>query len=57
MVTWHYAVWKRNSYYMTPACVKYPDDLDVADGSSQGITINRGEVNCPDCRRMMGMVD
>lgn len=55
-MTWHYAVWKWSSLDLEPACVHYREDLTVESGQIHGITINRGDVNCENCKRMMGMV-
>lgn len=55
---WHYAVWKGSTYpFMHPACVT-PGEFTgiVRTVEEHGITINRGDVTCPDCKRMMGMV-
>lgn len=55
---WHYAVRKGGIYY-NPACVnrfgtffKEPTDSTFIHGQ----TIDRGLVNCEECKRMMGMV-
>lgn len=48
---WHYAV-RKGSYFMKPACVSSSRELDFE--RRHGITINRGDVNCSECLRMMG---
>lgn len=55
MIIWHYAVWKGRFPYMWPACL--PTYMNIPDPpKDHGITIVRGDVNCTDCKRMMGMV-
>lgn len=56
MTIWHYAVWKWSvPYVMEPACVSDRRELFPVPGK-HGLTIVRGHVNCPNCKRMMGMV-
>lgn len=56
---WHYAVWKGSFGYMWPACLSlgeaivYPPPPFIP--LEHGITIVRGNVNCDDCLRMMGL--
>ena len=53
---WHYAVWKgADAWYMLPACRSREDLLKQRLLGENGITIIRGNVNCPNCMRMMGM--
>lgn len=49
-IVFHYAVWKASYSSMVPACSR-PQDLDY--DWNHGITINRGDVNCFACLRMM----
>lgn len=54
----HYAVWKNwSAGYMYMACVspgKFYEDASIDPAKDHGISRNRGDVNCPDCLRMMG---
>lgn len=51
---WHYAVFKGQRWYYEPACVGRRMDLDYSS-NTHGLTVNRGDVTCSDCKRMMGM--
>lgn len=56
---WHYAVWKGSvPIHMWPACwgARGTRLQGIAryTGVMHGQTIVRGDVNCPDCLRMMG---
>lgn len=56
MILYHYAVWKGGRPFMEPACVTDKNALKYLGISGHGLTLNRGDVNCPECKRMMGMV-
>ena len=51
---WHYAVWKSSQPFMMPACMTPGELLDIK--LYHGITIVRGDVNCPDCLKAMGRI-
>lgn len=53
---WHYGVFKGRPYRW-PAC-QTPDTLPSLDAKvmmKHGVTIVRGDVNCPNCLQAMGI--
>lgn len=57
---WHHSVWAGRRPFRFPACwvaLGITDRLDgylIETGVLHGHTMVRGNVNCPDCLRMMG---
>lgn len=56
-IVWHYAVWKKSCTIMVPACQGVNalfSPRNPIHGTDWKQTINRGDVTCADCLRMMG---